>query len=70
MTEGESTPKPRREWHWNLLFLIPVVATLGVPWFNRTSPEINGIPFFYWYQVLWILLSAGITAVVYFGTRR
>jgi hypothetical protein len=28
-----------------------------------------GIPFFYWYQMLWVLISAVFTAVVYFATR-
>jgi hypothetical protein len=70
MAEPESSQKLRREWPWNLLFLVPVIASLAVPLFNRASPEVNGVPFFYWYQFLWIGLSAGITALVYFGTRR
>jgi hypothetical protein len=28
-----------------------------------------GIPFFYWYQMLWVLISAAFTALVYFATR-
>jgi hypothetical protein len=29
-----------------------------------------GIPYFYWYQLLWILIGAVITAVVYFATEE
>jgi hypothetical protein len=29
-----------------------------------------GLPFFYWYQLLWVIVSAVITAVVYLATRR
>jgi Protein of unknown function (DUF3311) len=29
-----------------------------------------GIPFFYWYQLLWVLLGAALTAIVYFMTER
>ncbi len=29
-----------------------------------------GIPFFYWYQLLWVLIGAALTAIVYFMTER
>ena len=29
-----------------------------------------GIPFFYWYQLLWVLIGAALTALVYFMTER
>jgi hypothetical protein len=48
-----------------LLFLIPFTAMLWVPSYNRIEPALGGIPFFYWYQLLWILLGAGIVAIVY-----
>jgi len=28
-----------------------------------------GIPFFYWYQFLWVILGAALTAIVYFANR-
>jgi uncharacterized membrane protein YhaH (DUF805 family) len=43
---------------WNLLLLIPFVGLLWVPFYNRTDPSIFGIPFFYWYQFLWVLLTS------------
>ena len=33
--------------------------------YARQTPELFEIPFFYWYQIAWILISAIITAVVY-----
>ena len=58
--------------HWGrLLFLIPFIAVLWVPFYNRTEPELGGIPFFYWYQLAWILLGAAIVLVVYvIDTKR
>ena len=41
-----------------ILLLVPYVAMLWVPSYNRTTPAIAGIPFFYWYQLLWILLGS------------
>lgn len=29
-----------------------------------------GIPFFYWYQLLWVLIAAALTGLVYFMTER
>ena len=29
-----------------------------------------GIPFFYWFQLLWVIVSAVFTAIVYFATER
>ncbi|MGD0529839.1 MAG: DUF3311 domain-containing protein [Polyangiaceae bacterium] len=55
---------------WRLLLLVPFVATLWVPFYDSLEPRIGGVPYFYWYQFLWIGIGALITAVVYFATRR
>ena len=45
-------------WHWGqVLLIIPFVAVLWVPFYNRAGPAFWGFPFFYWYQLLWIILS-------------
>ncbi|MEO7774623.1 MAG: DUF3311 domain-containing protein [Steroidobacteraceae bacterium] len=49
-----------------LLFLIPYVAMLWVPSYNRVEPTLFGFPFFYWYQLAWVPISAVIIAIVYF----
>jgi uncharacterized protein DUF3311 len=54
----------------HLLLLVPYVAMLFVPSYNRLEPEIAGIPFFYWYQLLWIVIGAAILLPVYFTTGR
>lgn len=38
---------------------------LWVPSYNRMEPSIAGVPFFYWYQFLWIALTGLVTLVVY-----
>ncbi|HXX06188.1 MAG TPA: DUF3311 domain-containing protein [Candidatus Bathyarchaeia archaeon] len=42
-----------------LLILIPSFVNLGVPIYNRDFPELFGIPFFYWFQTMWLFASAG-----------
>jgi hypothetical protein len=54
---------------WYLLLALPLVGTLWVPLYNAIEPRAGGIPFFYWYQFVWIFVGAVITAVVYFATR-
>jgi Protein of unknown function (DUF3311) len=53
---------------WYLLFLIQFIAVLWPPFYNTAEPALIGLPFFYWYQLLWIILGAVMTAIVYFVT--
>ena len=54
---------------WHLLLLVQFVAVLWPPFYNTAEPYWHGVPFFYWYQLLWVLIGAVLTAVVYFATR-
>jgi Protein of unknown function (DUF3311) len=60
----------QRGWSWwYLLFLIQFVAALWPPFYNKAEPYLAGIPYFYWYQMLWVILGAVLTAIVYFATE-
>ena len=64
-------PKRRRRFRAiHLLLLIPYVAMLWVPSYNRVEPMLAGIPFFYWYQMLWILLGVAVLIPVYLSDER
>jgi Protein of unknown function (DUF3311) len=54
----------------HLLLIVPFIGTLWVPFYNQIEPSIGGVPFFYWYQFLWIPIGASITAFLYFMTRK
>ncbi|HTR13503.1 MAG TPA: DUF3311 domain-containing protein [Roseiarcus sp.] len=41
-----------------LLLLAPCVVALWVPLYNAMTPELFGIPFFYWFQLMLIPVSA------------
>lgn len=58
------TSKERR-W-FLLLLLIPFMSLLWPPLYNRYDPTFLGLPFFYWYQMLWIGLTALLTLIVYY----
>lgn len=54
---------------WTLLLLVPYVALLWVPFYTRSRPSLWGFPFFYWYQFLWVPLTALLIGWVYWKTR-
>ena len=62
------TRSENRNRRWlRLLLILPFIALLWPGFYNFRSPEFIGIPFFYWYQLLWIIITAVITAIVYFA---
>ena len=64
-----NAPTKRRAWSWwHLLFVVQFVAVLWPPFYNNDEPRWIGIPFFYWYQMLWVVISAVITAAIYLAT--
>ena len=67
MTKDSRPRRSSKSWLW--LLLLPWIAMIYVPSYNRDEPRLWGFPFFYWYQMLWVLVSAVITALVYFKTR-
>ncbi|WP_344563360.1 DUF3311 domain-containing protein [Streptomyces axinellae] len=48
-----------------LCLLAPFLGILWVDSYARVEPTLIGIPFFYWYQMLWVLISALLTLVAY-----
>ena len=53
-----------------LCLIAPFVAMLWVGSYAKTDPTFIGIPFFYWYQVLWVFVSSGLTYAAYVLVRR
>ena len=67
MRQGVENNRGWSRWYW--LFFVQCLAVLWPPLFNSSAPSVAGIPFFYWYQLLWVLIGAVLTAIVYFATR-
>ena len=65
----ERVRKGRRRGAWSLwLLLILVPLTMWVPLYNRVEPRFIGLPFFYWFLLLEILIGAALTGLAYFLT--
>lgn len=67
-------PRERRgnpDWSpWVYLLVIPIVLPLFTPLYNRVTPELFGVPAFYWIQLVFVPLSALATGTVYLKTRK
>jgi hypothetical protein len=42
------------------LLLLGIVVPLLVSTYDQVEPRLFGFPFFYWYQLLWVFLAAGL----------
>lgn len=57
----------------SVLLVAPFVALLWVSSYARVSPRLWGFPFFYWYQLMWVLIASVLTFLSYLlirGTER
>ncbi|MFD7404931.1 DUF3311 domain-containing protein [Streptomyces sp. NPDC059866] len=48
-----------------LCLIAPFVAMLWVGSYAKTDPAFIGIPFFYWYQMAWVIISTVLTMIAY-----
>ena len=55
---------------WYLLLLAPFLALLYPPLYNRIDPTLLGMPFFYWYQLSWVVITAALLSIVYLLTKK
>jgi hypothetical protein len=37
-----------------------------VPFYNSVEPTLGGVPFFYWYQFLWLFITSGLIIFLYY----
>lgn len=55
---------------WYALLILPFAGTLIPPLYNRAAPALFGMPFFYWYQLAWIPVTAMLLGLVVALTRK
>ena len=55
---------------WLLLLLLLPYAALCFPGlYNRPTPALMGFPFFYWYQLAWVILTSALLGLIYLVLR-
>lgn len=40
-----------------VLIIIPFVVYFAIPTYNTVNPQWGGVPFFWWYQTVWLAIS-------------
>ncbi len=60
----QPSPEPKRHW-LRILFVLPFISMLWVSSYNKVEPTLFDFPFYYWYQLVWVVLSAAIAGVIY-----
>jgi hypothetical protein len=55
---------------WYVLLVLPFLGLLYPPLYAQHDPELFGFPFFYWYELLWVPVTAALTFIVYKKVRR
>jgi uncharacterized membrane protein len=58
----------RTPW-WNVLLVVPLLVTLFPGLYNKQTPKLFDIPFFYWWQMLCIPIGVACVVVVFRMTR-
>ncbi len=61
------TPKSYKDYTetmW-IILILPFIGLLWLPFYNQLEPSWLGLPFFYWYQLLWVPLTAFLTWIVF-----
>ena len=66
---GAARAMPTRRRGLNWLMLVPAVMPLLVPLYNRDTPRLFGLPFFYWYQLACVFVTIATVTFVYLATK-
>lgn len=53
-----------------VILLVGIVAPLLVGTYARDEPRLFGFPFFYWYQLLWVFIAAGLCLLAFVLIKR
>jgi uncharacterized membrane protein len=53
-----------------VILLVTMVALLAVPTYSHLTPSIGGIPFFYWYTLMWLVINAVLQVIAYLILSR
>jgi len=53
-----------------VLLVIPFIALLWVGSYAKATPRLLGFPFFYWYQLAWVFITAVLTFIAYLLVSR
>ena len=62
---AEPKPGKVKRLVWHVILFVPFFVAIAVPLYNRAEPSFEGIPFFYWFQFVLIVIAAAVTGLAY-----
>jgi Protein of unknown function (DUF3311) len=68
----QSRPARKRTGTWIVIAVLlaaALIGTLWVPFYNHLTPALGGLPFFYWYQLMWVPVVAILAGLAYLLNR-
>lgn len=54
---------------WNLLLLVPLLMLITAL-YNKDAPRLFGMPFFYWFQFVFVFIGVACVWIVYVMTKH
>lgn len=50
--------------------VVPFIAVLTVPIYDKAAPDLAGFPFFFWWQLAWVVATAALMGLAYYVIRK
>ncbi len=70
MSDARPPASSRGLWILITVILLPaVVAPLWVPLYDKVDPRLNGWPFFYWFQMVLVVVATVLTVIAFAISR-
>ena len=54
---------------WNFLLLVPLLMLITAL-YNKDTPRLFGMPFFYWFQFVFVFVGVACVGIVFVATRH
>jgi hypothetical protein len=52
-----------------ILLTLAILGTLWIPLYARSAPKLGPFPFFYWFQLIWVPMTAVLCRICYWLLR-
>jgi len=66
MAQPASSGKSPATWGTvTVLLTVAIIGTLWVPIYARSLPKLGPFPFFYWFQLIWVPITAALCWISY-----
>jgi Protein of unknown function (DUF3311) len=58
------------KWLVGAILSVGIIVPLLVSTYDSIEPRLFGFPFFYWYQLLWVFIAAGLCGLSFWLLKR